>query len=340
MKGRGCCLFLSVVVVIALVVVFTPCTRSLLSEARRVAEVSGYRYCWLSNTEIIELHETGYSRFEAYLMNVETGVKTRLTALEKALKFNIDRAISVSPDGNWLLCTPFDGEDDVHIVSMDGKRTLTWYVGGDTELPWIPGTSRWLRILPDPLYQNGSSWSLTKINVVDIDRPKKPPTILPVTPAVPYEDGLLMMVATKDSRLLLARKGIGSLPANALEIVECRREPAGIFPKRTWTLFYPGEEGGYEKIPVFTPQADRIAFTSIKEYRSSWRTFLARWFPQISNDPVDVVTLTVAHIDGSHKQEFLCDKKDAFIDNLQWRPDGKALSFNYDGNLYLLPVTP
>lgn len=338
MKRWGCALFLSVVVVIALVVVFTPRPRSLLSEAKLFAQAEGYRSCWLSNTEIIELHEKDYSRFEAYRVNVDTGTKTRLKELDNALKFNIDRTISVSPDGKWLLCSPFDGEPDVHIVSMDGKQTLTWDVGGDTELSWIPGTSRWLRILPNPTYQSGNPRSLTGIKVADILQPMKPPTTLPVTTAVPYENYFLLNMVTPDNRLLLARFGLPPQSDRVIEMIECRIEQTRIVPTRTWTLYSLMEGEQLIGVPILTPQADRVAWFSRREYRSPWRTFLARWFPRISNDPVDMVMLTVAHIDGTQQQEFLCDKKDAWVDNVQWHPDGKALSFNYNGSLYLLPM--
>src|SRR5262249_44486833 len=67
---------------------------------------------WLSDSEMLLIHEGEGHRYKIIAVNLKTGTKSRAELLEKVLSgFNNDGIIS-SSDGKWLLCLPFDGEDE------------------------------------------------------------------------------------------------------------------------------------------------------------------------------------------------------------------------------------
>lgn len=333
MKRKKWIAFLVCLALFLLVWALKPRERMLLEIATRVVGRKEFAlHCWRNNQEIVLL-DGGNPYYEATLLNVSTRQRTKLTDLDKRLKFNIDRFISSSPDGKWLLCSPFDGEWDVNIVTLDGAQAHTWSVGGNLELYWIPGTSHWIRLIGDGY---GPYRTLKEIEVCDVNHPSEKQR-LPVTPTVRLDSNLLGATVTPDRLFLLLSLPDGQQSSDLrLEIVECRIEPSRIVPVHT---YHPGRFSRSRELVeiAIAPQGDRMAVVYKTQTATPWWAFLKRLFPSLSVEPKEKWWLTLSRLDGTEMREIGVTEKG--LGSLQWRPDGKALSFiYYAGDLYTIAV--
>lgn len=342
MKRKGMLIFLLVAALPILLAARSPRERALLEIAVRVAKKGEFdRYCWRSNRELILVRGFDTVPNQAFLLDSVTGKQTPLTGLQKALNFAMEDATSTSPDGKWLLCTPFNVVNPVYAISLNDAVTRKWNVECSPNRPWIPGTSRWMHLASD--------LAPAKVTVYDAARPKEKRT-LAVTSAVSISPHFLQdilslpaspPVVTPDNRLLALfdehYEGPFAPFTTTLHLAEFRIEPSRLILLRTKKLRTFVAPKNLVAQPVISSQGDRVAWFQSTSYTPSGSRFRKRLNPEDTTQG-SITTLHVMRLKGSGERTIGKLDADIFSENLQWRPDGKALSFVCKRNLYTVAV--
>jgi hypothetical protein len=178
--------------------------------------------------------------------------------------------------------------------------------------------------------------TLAEVRVYDVNRPSEK-RVLPVTPPVLLDSNLIGVTVTRNNLFLILAVPDGGQSSNVhLEIVECRIEPSRIVPVRT---YQPGRFSRSRELAeiAISPQGDRLAIVYKTRTAALWQALLQRLFPSRAVKPEEKCWLTVSRLDGTEARDIGVIEKE--LGSLQWRPDGKALSFVYAfGDLYTIAI--
>jgi Tol biopolymer transport system component len=121
-------------------------------------------------------------------------------------------------------------------------------------------------------------------------------------------------------------------------IGEFHIEPSRVVLARTITLRPLLTEGYITGEPILSPQGDRVAWFHSTTVSPRWWTTWKRLLSGVASKPQEITTLFVMRLKGSEVREIGTINGSWNRNDLQWRPDGKALSFVHDGNLYTVVV--
>jgi hypothetical protein len=312
----------------------------LLSRAIRLTDpINSERYCWLSDRQLLLLHEGRNNHYRAVRLDIPTKTLTKLPALEATIsKIYLDAHVFASPDGKWLLCPPFDGEPDATAITLDGTQVRHWPVDEDVLLAWIPGSSRWMDMhLVEP--HNSDDTTIAQILVYDVNNPQSKQTLRgDSTIHIQYSDLQAVPVVTPDHRLVVPY--VTYLIAEhipAIQTTSCRLETDHLIPTHTYTCHLPVPLPTNEELAL-SPRADRLAWRSVSVHVPPWQQWLHRLFSHYKVKSQYVTTLYTARLDGSGLKEVGHIHRAVYLEGLQWSPDGKQLSFYYGNALYTVPA--
>lgn len=345
MKRRIVSLFVLVgsVGVAACLAAWHPWSRSMLDRAKAVANCKGWHeYVWLSDHEFLLIREGEGHKYK--VIDVDTVSRRRMSLLSLAARlssFNYEGIIA-SPDGKWLLCLPFDGEPDAHIVSVDGARMVTVTVNGNTKLGWARDSGRWFEVKCSEKDQNDAQ-EVAKFFLRDLDDPGWI-SELKVSPALKVDNdswwSSRFTVSTKD-RLMISETSEPVEPSQdcMLSIIEGTIVGSIVKPAQLATVTIVGADNRPEY--AISPDESHIAWVSETHGVSWWRQWMGRIFPKWRGEDKTDQFLHLAGISPRRVSEISVTTLGPNwpnVSSLGWLPDGKRISFFCKDRLWILPV--
>ncbi len=326
-------------------------------------------YLWLSDHEVLCLIAEGSSD-HAYRLDTRTGQKTPLETLNAAFRaVTPNGETHLSPDGRRLLWTgvrhaqnvwppsrsgintryvlprPGNYYQDfrVMVTALDGSQQIDRQQGGN--LAWQPDNRGWMRLIwgngaPRIQTQTLDSPRLTEQTLSDVTE-----TVLKAPGGTYGTRGGLQILGVTPNQHLLTASPAPLLPGQVY-FYDMALTPAAR-PSRTYTVSLPGNY--YADTIALSPSGDRLAWKLYGHHRSSvsfLNGLLWHLFPNLAQSPQPVIGLWVSRLDGTGMHEvgeMPVPRQDGWnlsLSDLSWTPDGKRLSFTYDGALWTVPIRP
>ncbi len=326
--------------------------RSLLQHATRIGRGKAVTYAWRSPRTAV-----GVSIVSGRTYGQDTLASLTLTVIESGSgvekptdppslhvqELPDPSTAVVSPNGQWLLYATLFAEDrygqttaGFRAARIDGSGAFEWrawdlYDRESQRRPvWLPDSSRWLELLP-------SRPGKTFLHTLDADGPMR----------IKVEGAPLcsaLIGVTPDYRLIAVSGAANQgLNTSTVELVDFGIHP-NTEPTRTIRLKAP--PGGTISELALSPRGDRLAWLiGIKHYPPGYR-LLSRWWPALAKrfHASEGTELRISHLDGTHNAAVAFQASDPrklghdAIWGVQWRPDGKAVSFVSASQLYQVPI--
>ena len=323
------------------------------------------RYAWLSDTDILSFrhHSPNSPNTEpttyASHWNMPTNVETEMPVLTRAIQAGhgdgpfLD---SVSPDGRRVLwINPVSGTHNFYTAFVDGHGLVnvravmsranapsfeepTWWMGdGHTLLQTgYPG-------IHSPLPRQPFAWLL------NLDGPERARRI-PVISDSEFDNGQFLSAAPDNRLLSMPDEWSGKAGSFLREAhIEERRVDTEVRRVCQWKVHLPPHV--WHCKAYFSPCADRVAWLFATRQQFPLDVLMHRWFPRHAAPEQRQQELWISRADGSDMRRVgdiitnSPDPKrlpadDVEIEQMQWLPNGKQISFLYDHSLYLLDVPP
>jgi len=323
--------------------------RSLLEQSTRVVDShDGWRqpYRWISDHQILVDHWQEEEPLYTY------DIRTQQEVCLKALNQKLNRGhctsdmdwLRVSPDGTRLLWSQFSSSP-VHGIWMDGSHFFTEVPPRNSEIPpwtevrWTEDSRHWVAFAKSP---SGA----TEARIYYDGDPAHKPTIVPVAASdhsVPLEtiDLDTTQSLVLGDHILACAAYDTERDKGSAEIVDIGIG-AHVTGLKTRHITLPPH--AYIEDIVLSPQGDRIAWLLSMRGGPDWLLQLQRRIPRVHLQAERVEGVWISRIDGAEMHEISrreVDTKHRFpprLDQLQWVPGSKRLSFMYQDALYTVPA--
>lgn len=319
----------------------------LTERAARISNIADY--CWINDQELLwftpELSRASRIHLQThkqdYLENFNDYVNTFRDKSGKSAVGPISHA-SISPNGKRLLCQLKTGQTDYYteelrtcIVDLDDGhlhvfRNPERYNRGDPV--WMPDSRRWLEYTSEQVYSGPVS---SDLSLYSLDAPERKVGPLPIPPGMRS-----LLGVSPDYRMIGC-----SLPPGVDQPMLGLFE-VGLYPnplkERKCTQNAPA--GWFFRDAVLSPQGDRVVCLLTTARQSELLAFFARIAPSRVKlgKPSRLFQIRICRTDGRQIQEVGVEDTGpdgtAAVNNLQWSPDGKKLSFVLKGSLYIVPL--
>jgi hypothetical protein len=312
-------------------------------------------YCWVSPRILLTAHfnDNSIMTLKPRLKDLPTGRNlpvTHLTGLGQGSWLSI-RSINVSrqsahielsgsfqasPDGEWILASSIRTRA-MTVIRADDSREIDWRFNGNFESPvWMRDSRHWVGLSRERGEYLVDLFDLDRPNdrsehILDVQERKEwesPGGIAPTLAGV-MPDGRVFAIQWSqpaDGQVLTAR----FLPDGEVEYPRTRRIPIPAGRKAVPLL-----------PPVLSPDGERIAwFISVPRTPLGWPATQRFWAP-FKTAPSVQIGLWTTRLDGSDPNEigvFTRRDPDDRPSLLQWTPDGRNLSFRYQGALFFVPA--
>lgn len=354
---RRCSLvWLFCVCLVALVFVLYPRQRLLLDRAHPVVSFGSapydHTYFWLSPSQLL-LMTWKFSHlepvaFSAVQLDTIRGTRHALPWLVKRLTQygGTPCDFSLSPDGKWLLwynSETMDGFGTAVAVTLDGKRSLDWDCNRSTALYWIDNRhwigDRRTHLADTPGYDGDAGAygpEYRRLIVRNVAAPKEAVHLRERSPAM---KNLLAQTHAFNLPWYDSKYNDESANLTSLDVITytSRLEHRAVRTQNI-PLPYPSQIGAAE----VAPQGDRLFLYLKTDAISPLKVWLHRWLPAYKASRQTTRELWECRRDGSDRHligSVLAPPKDANdegISDVRWLPDGKHLSFVYEGRLYMV----
>lgn len=229
------------------------------------------------------------------------------------------------------------------VTALDGSQQIDRQQGGN--LAWQPDNRGWMRLIwgngaPRIQTQTLDSPRLTEQTLSDVTE-----TVLKAPGGTYGTRGGLQILGVTPNQHLLTASPAPLLPGQVY-FYDMALTPAAR-PSRTYTVSLPGNY--YADTIALSPSGDRLAWKLYGHHRSSvsfLNGLLWHLFPNLAQSPQPVIGLWVSRLDGTGMHEvgeMPVPRQDGWnlsLSDLSWTPDGKRLSFTYDGALWTVPIRP
>lgn len=324
---------------------FSSRERLLLSQATRVAQEKDWsEYRWISPQEVLIIRNPPVDfGWDLSRYDLRTHSETELTALNRRLPDSLvmHGQWELSPDGRWCLWT--DENSGICSARLDGSGYRKWPGDWHTEeIHWMGDSRHWLTLQ--------GAWpeeTFHQFLVRNVEAPTEK-IVIPLSDMNPFVRVLgdnAIYVLAQDH--LFVETGSPNI-TNCFTLTEFSMRPT-VTPLRRFSIHPPS--GWHMNEYQFSPRGDRIAwlftYDQTQFHPSPLMTFLHRFLPFVHNDAPDDISLWVSALDGSGMHEIgRAPAKHSPTgqlepDLLEWLPDGKRLSFRYNGSLWTVPaLTP
>jgi WD40-like Beta Propeller Repeat len=330
----------------------------LLARARRLTRTDGWQgwiaytpeYRWISSHELLYFEGT-VGDWKLTKLDIDTGVKTPLVGLTKAYNETLTGigVHEVSPDGKRLLWASSRDEKPTWVVAkIDGSQRTEWRrlkVGQISSYdPFGWSFAYWTdngRAVMETSLEAGRAWSstLARLSIKGIE----PATGSELLARTPWPSMTCPEPSAAERNVLL---GIDDFAT----IQNRRNDDIRVFTGRlskegssatAHIVHLPRYANFFGAVP--SPGVDRIAWELGSPYDPTSRGVSGRASPPRKRLPL---SFWVSRVDGSglrplgHLQP---DRRGAVwqyehLGGLRWTPDGKRLSFVYNGILYSVPA--
>ncbi len=341
--------------IVALAVALYPRPRLLLTRATRIVPIDrpSEPCFWLSNHEALLLHLVSYNDTkknsayysEALVVDVYQRTVSPLQSLNARMgRSEIDLDAGLSPDRKWLAATPYpESTYGVQAVTLNGKQSLFWpdktLATSIGHLQWMLDSRQCIRVTGKITFPNAGLSVPTDAFIYSLDSPQSSRRVsLPGLPPNTYPVGTL-----PNGHLLLYTSLGWRGPRGTLSLFDCTLNAPNAtiqtipVPMPNINAFFP---------PVLSPQGDKLAWFVIKTHPPSgswlWQR-LQTWFGIGAHGQNGEMGIWVSDLQGKHWSEVghLDPQQQNTWPNewpMAWLPDGKRLSFLYQGALWTVPI--
>jgi hypothetical protein len=310
---------------------------------------------WLSDVEAVGLSFEGYED-HAFLLNAGTGVRAPIQALNDTFKsITPSGEQHLSPDGKWLLWTGV--RNTQHLPAAYGKRHVLpgpgprFYKGlrvvatalngsrqeerqQGNDLAWLPNSQGWVR------YLWGQSGGARRSSVQGQTLASSQTTKRAV-PKLPLTRGTVKVLGVRPDNHLLVCCVPPPVPGHggvAIYDIALGSDPPSVI---TCTLTLPA---GWSAMDLaLSPSGDRLAWKTIGD-RIPFPDFVSRLLPFVDPSSHPVIGLWVSRVDGGDLHEIgdedapRIDGWSQYLYDLGWTPNGKRVSFIFQGSLWTTPA--
>ncbi|MCW3054459.1 MAG: hypothetical protein JWN14_3629 [Chthonomonadales bacterium] len=288
----------------------------------------------------------------ADLFDPTTHTRTHLTALTNLLTQTTlyplldPDSFEISPDGAWILWDTDHAQESSyyrHTARLDGTHHRDWLRYGSEEYLFFGSHFLVQMAAVDPI-----------LVIRDLEDPAKDRKYLEPAPA---KAAFAQYAAPDPYFTAVSETGgqNGSAGFAVLDTYHTQDRLALILSDRDESQKAPQPVRAHEvPLPVHTtfheevvsPKQQAIFYHLHVSRTLPILSWLQRFFPKIQPKPVLTEELWLSRIDGRdmHKIGHVPTRLDANgtaqeqLEHLQWRPDGKQISFVYHGTLYVLPM--
>ncbi len=292
---------------------------------------------WLSDSTLLYQlagndHKTNGGDY--CLWDLKTDIQKPLPALTRCIlrTRGPNWPLQISPDGQWI-CLSGAG---MMTCRLDGARVRISANSGNAV--WLPDSQHLLVNT-----WNANSYFCVRRSVIRSEHDVEMPMPKRQTAPNPAEN---LGKVTPDGRMILL--WVPNNDPSTRQLIAACYELQPVFRKIwTKTLTWPAHSRVEEY--ALSPQGDRIASLIAVESNSPLLQVMHRLLPQIHVNPSYRFELWVSRIDRMQRRKIgvvpfdaaayqqLDDLFEGELDQIQWLPSGKKLSFVYKDDLYTVP---
>ena len=347
-----------------------PHDRLLMDLAHPVANVlpEKQQTCWQSDHQLLivtkkkgrEAHDLRYGRFlyerwqgKVETLDTRTGTRVEMDGLTRLLnQLGAEPTFAADsfscPGGNWLLWRSHVHEGQwsdspaPSVAHLDGSHDRMWRVHNYGEAFFLDARH---------LLQINRAHPLVVFS--DLEDPSKEKTYDTADQA----QSVLAQFALRHPVDVYVEEPTGRAGRNSVLIstvpwsafaprLQAGRDHTN-WPARTHDerrMILPQDSTFYQA--VVSPQQQRILYRLQMTHPSHpFLVWMHRFVPTVAARPAEMDSLWVSRANGQGMREIghLPDaqkKVHEYLENLQWLPDGKRVSFIYQGTLYVVPAEP
>lgn len=351
-RRYGTCLALLLLVLAAGLLTWhcLPSDKPLTEHARRLRSLSGQEndLCWMTpdrllllTTEQIKEPPGGKQLWKgtASLVSLSTGSLTPLTGLTAALnrEGGIPWALAPSPDGKrllWCRRMTMDAWPFPAACTLDGSECRTWACERKLDPHWVDS-----------------------IHCIEVAHAANVPSTVWIHDVRPSGQDHACASVSQEGRTLLMKRwrqqphsveadfshyGAAGLPVNKVRLnvfsteeVDTKWEPRSLL---STTVTLPQDEDVVET--VLTPRNDVILYRAHQVWQSPLEAWVHRVCPSYRPLPRERETLWISDANGRGLRllGYQAVEKGRHLDDVQFAPDGRTISFTYGKGLYTLPI--
>lgn len=298
----------------------------LMDKATRVTQCEIDFDHWYSNDVIILYHRFRKPNPIIERRNIRTGKSLSFVVPYSDLnqKLSLD---DISPDGKWIKWVSDDHDNHIVTYNTESHRSNVWQSkwGGGTW--WLPDSRRWLEV------ERASDASYFLIHNVDAINDTQ-------RFAFPQDgiDGDLGQITRDHFLFYHAIHGTRSTEVDSLDIHVFNL----MCPKEQWHLCPRLPVNGELREYSFSADGNYIAWLVIRNSSVPHVNWIERLLPTFHLPQQTVQSIWVSQLDGSRFHELgylsLVSDNAPQIGTIRWLPDGKHLSFEYQGSIYFTAI--
>lgn len=332
----------------------------LLTRAKRLVNTDGWRgfvlfvpeYRWISSHELLYFEGTSVGDWKLMKLDLNTGAKTPLAGLSKTYNETPSGLgqVEVSPDGKRLLWASSRDDKPTWVVArLDGSERTDWrrlkmpsFRNRFDPFAWSVAnwTDNGKAVMEASLERDGTRRSVrARLSIKGIE-PATGPTLLA---RIPWPSMALPLPSAVDRSALLGYDdfvAIQNRPDDDVRVFRVRLSATGSSVTEQ-TVHLPQYANFYGAVP--SPGGDRIAWQLGSPYDHTSRGVSEYMSPPSKRLPLGY---WISRADGSGLRplgHLRPDPRGAVwqyehLGGLRWTPDGRHLSFVYNGVLYTVSV--